>query len=113
MPDEVVDALTDSKIIKTAFNAQFERTCLAKHLKTPMPPEQWRCSMAHALTLGLPTSLAGVAKCLKLTNQKMKEGKALIRYFSLPCRPTKLMVRGLGIFLAMIKKSGKPSKPTA
>jgi DNA polymerase len=89
LPDEVVDALTDSKIIKTAFNAQFERTCLAKHLKTPMPPEQWRCSMAHALTLGLPTSLAGVAKCLKLTNQKMKEGKALIRYFSLPCRPTK------------------------
>jgi DNA polymerase len=89
LPDEVVDALTDSEIIKTAFNAQFERTCLAKHLKTPMPPEQWRCSMAHALTLGLPTSLAGVAKCLKLTNQKMKEGKALIRYFSLPCRPTK------------------------
>ena len=89
LPDEVVDALTDSKIIKTAFNAQFERTCLAKHLKTPMPPDQWRCSMAHALTLGLPTSLAGVAKCLKLTNQKMKEGKALIRYFSLPCRPTK------------------------
>ena len=89
LPDEVVDALTDSEIIKTAFNAQFERTCLAKQLKTPMPPEQWRCSMAHALTLGLPTSLAGVAKCLKLTNQKMKEGKALIRYFSLPCRPTK------------------------
>jgi DNA polymerase len=70
VPDDVVEAITDSEIIKTAFNAQFERTCLAKHLKDEMPPEQWRCSMAHALTLGLPTSLAGVAKCLKLESKR-------------------------------------------
>lgn len=89
IPEEVIEALIDPEITKTAFNAQFERTCLAKYLKMEMLPNQWRCSMAHALTLGLPTSLAGVAKVLKLKEQKMKEGKALIRYFSVPCRPTK------------------------
>ena len=85
----VVEALTDPKIVKTAFNAAFERTCLAKYLGQPMPPDQWRCSMAHALSLGLPGSLAGVAQALKLEKQKMDEGKALIRYFSIPCKPTK------------------------
>ncbi len=89
IPAVVLEALTDEGVIKTAFNANFERTCLAKHLNIAMPPEQWRCSHAHALTLGLPASLSGVAKCLKLPQQKMREGKALIRYFSLPCRPTK------------------------
>jgi DNA polymerase len=54
-----------------------------------MPQEQWRCSQAHSLTLGLPASLKEVARCLKLSQQKMDEGKALIRYFSMPCRPTK------------------------
>ena len=86
---DVVEAITNPKVIKTAFNAQFERTCLSKYFKEEMPPEQWRCSMAHALTLGLPTSLAGVARCLRLKDQKMSEGKALIRYFSIPCKPTK------------------------
>jgi DNA polymerase len=89
IPDEVLMALTDPNTIKTAFNANFERTCLARYLNTPMPPEQWRCSQAHALTLGLPASLEGVAKCLKLPQQKMSEGKGLIRYFSMPCKPTK------------------------
>jgi DNA polymerase len=89
IPDEVINALTDPSKIKTAFNANFERTCLAKHFNTPMPPEEWRCSQAHALTLGLPLNLAGVAKCLGLADQKMSEGKALIRYFSIPCKPTK------------------------
>ncbi|WP_069648963.1 DNA polymerase [Caloranaerobacter ferrireducens] len=89
VPDEVMMALTDSAIIKTAFNANFERTCLAKYFNIPMPPNQWRCSAVHALTLGLPGSLEGVAKCLNLSQQKMKEGKALIRYFSVPCKPTK------------------------
>jgi DNA polymerase len=89
IPENVINALTDSTVIKTAYNANFERTCLAKYLKKPMPPKEWRCSQVHALTLGLPGSLDGVAKCLKLPEQKMKEGKALIRYFSMPCKPTK------------------------
>lgn len=89
IPDDVAGAITDPSIIKTAFNVNFERTCLAKHFNKPMPAEEWRCSQAHALTLGLPASLEKVAKCLNLANQKMSEGKALIRYFSMPCRPTK------------------------
>lgn len=89
LPDNVVKALTDKEVIKTAFNANFERTCIAKYLNKEMPPEEWRCSMVHALTLGLPSSLKGVARCLKLQQQKMDEGKALIRYFSIPCKPTK------------------------
>ena len=89
LPPEVLQALTDPTVIKTAFNANFERTCLTRYLSTPMPSEQWRCSQAHALTLGLPASLEGVAKCLKLPQQKMQEGKLLIRFFSMPCRATK------------------------
>jgi DNA polymerase len=89
IPDVVLRALTDPAVIKIAFNANFERTCLAKYLNTAMPPEQWCCSQAHALTLGLPASLDGVAKCLNLSQQKMGEGKNLIRYFSMPCKPTK------------------------
>lgn len=89
IPTDILVAITDPKVIKTAYNANFERTCLAKYLKAPMLPEQWRCSSVHALMLGLPGYLDGVAKCLKLENQKMKEGKALIRYFSVPCKPTK------------------------
>ena len=89
IPKEIMEALTDPNILKHAFNAAFERTCLAKHFGTPMPPEQWRCSQAHALTLGLPSSLKNVAEVLKLENQKMDEGRALIRYFCNPCKPTK------------------------
>lgn len=90
LPDALLKALTDPAVIKTAYNANFERTCLAKFFGKPMPPEQWRCSSVHALMLGLPGHLDGVAKCLKLKEQKMKEGKALIRYFSVPCKPTKV-----------------------
>ncbi len=89
LPQNIIDALLNPEIIKTAFNANFERTCLGKYLNKPMPPEQWRCSAAHALALGLPGNLAGVAKCLNLPQQKMSEGKALIRYFSMPCSATK------------------------
>ncbi len=89
LPKKVIEALIDSKVIKTSFNAQFERTCLAKHVGSPMPPEQWRCSMVHSLSLGLPGNLAGVAKALRLETQKMDEGRALIRYFSIPCKATK------------------------
>lgn len=89
IPIDVIDALTDRSVIKTAFNAAFERTCISKHLNKKMPAEQWRCSMVHSLTLGLPGNLAGVAKALRLEVQKMDEGKALIRYFSIPCKATK------------------------
>lgn len=90
IPTDILKAMSDSTVIKTAYNANFERTCLAKYFHQPMPPEQWRCSSVHALMLGLPGYLDGVAKCLRLQEQKMKEGKALIRYFSVPCKPTKV-----------------------
>lgn len=90
MPSEILDALVDPAVIKTAYNANFERTCLSKYFQSAMSPEQWRCSSVHALMLGLPGHLDGVAKCLKLNEQKMKEGKALIRYFSIPCKATKV-----------------------
>ncbi|MFD3768906.1 DNA polymerase, partial [Paenibacillus lactis] len=89
LPGDVLKALTDPRIIKTAFNANFERTALAKHLGVPMPPEQWHCSSVHALTMGLPGDLDGVAKVLKVDQQKDSAGKALIKYFSTPCKPTK------------------------
>ncbi|WP_335871064.1 DNA polymerase [Bacillus sp. 2205SS5-2] len=90
IPDDIERAMTDPNVLKTAYNANFERTCLAKHFNKPMPPDQWRCSSVHALMLGLPGYLDGVAKCLKLKEQKLKEGKSLIRYFSVPCKPTKV-----------------------
>ena len=84
-------ALTDPQVIKTAFNANFERTCLAKWTGAEMPPEQWRCTMVKALTLGLPGSLAAAGAAMGLPEDKLKDkqGKALIQYFSKPCRPTK------------------------
>lgn len=89
IPDKVLSALTDENIKKTAFNANFERTCLAKFLHAEMPPEQWRCTMIQAAEIGLPRSLAGVATALGLEEQKDKKGRACIEYFSKPCRPTK------------------------
>lgn len=92
LPERLRVALTDPDIIKCAFNANFERTCLGKYLGTRMLPEQWRCTMVKALTLGLPGSLEKVALAMGLPEdkQKDKEGKALIRYFSIPCKPTKV-----------------------
>lgn len=90
LPNEIISALTDPAIIKTAFNAQFERTCLARYLKRPLSPDTWQCTAVQAAMLGLPLSLHGVAKVLNLEQQKMKEGKQLIRYFSKPCKPTKV-----------------------
>lgn len=89
LPDPVAKAMQNPDIIKTAFNANFERTCIAKHFDWKQPPEQWRCTAVHALTLGLPGNLDGVAKAMKLDAQKDAAGKALIRYFSIPCKPTK------------------------
>jgi len=89
VPRDVIRAL-ELDVTKTAFNAAFERTCLAKWFGMPMSPQQWRCSSVHALTLGLPGSLEGVAEVLKLEAQKDAKGKALIKYFSVPCKPTKV-----------------------
>ncbi|ADI00506.1 DNA-directed DNA polymerase [[Bacillus] selenitireducens MLS10] len=88
IPTTVLKALIDPSIMKTAYNANFERTCLAAYLNQPMPTEQWHCSSVHALTLGLPGHLDGVANVLNLGDQKDNAGKALIRYFSVPCKPT-------------------------
>lgn len=90
IPDDVYDALSDPEVIKTAYNAGFERTCLAKWFRIPMPAEQWRCTSVWALTLGLPGYLEGVAEVLKLEAQKDTRGKNLIKYFSVPCKPTKV-----------------------
>lgn len=91
MMAEFCEALLDPQIVKTAFNANFERTCLAKWLQKPMPPEEWRCTMVKALTLGLPGNLAGAGEALGLPPEKLKDpqGKALIRFFSNPCKPTR------------------------
>lgn len=85
------DALTDPEVVKTAYNANFERTCLARHTGEAMPPEQWRCTMVLAVQLGLPRSLAAVGSALGLTEeeQKKKTGAALIQYFCKPCKPTR------------------------
>lgn len=90
LPDHVMKDLTNPAVIKAAYNANFERTCLAKHYSIPMDPEQWRCTSVHALTLGLPGNLEGVAKVLKVDAQKDTTGKNLIKYFSVPCKPTKV-----------------------
>ncbi|RJW38490.1 hypothetical protein DXC97_13855 [Lachnospiraceae bacterium TF09-5] len=110
LPQEIIDALTDDSVIKWAFNANFERVCLSRYLrdlgvsldpfhdKHPLSqecarflnPESWRCSMVWAATMGLPLSLEGVGAVLGLEKQKLTEGKELIKYFSVPCAPTKV-----------------------
>lgn len=88
LPQRVQGALTDENIIKTAYNANFERTCIRKYFGFNLPIEQWRCSAVAAAELGLPQTLAGVAKVLGLEEQKDTRGKALIKYFCMPCKPT-------------------------
>lgn len=109
IPDEILDTLTDEHVIKSAFNATFERICLSRYLSDlgvkPDPfydnhplstkcsrylnPKGWHCTMVHSATLGPPLSLEGVGAVLGLEKQKMTEGKALIKYFCVPCTPTK------------------------
>ena len=93
IPIEVIAALTDDTVIKWAFNANFERICLSRHLGYPtgkyLAPHSWRCSMVWAATMGLPLSLEGVGVVLGLEKQKLTEGKELIKYFCQPCAPTK------------------------
>jgi len=86
IPNVVWQDLFDGSVIKTAFNANFERVCLAKYFNQNMPAAQWQCTMVHALTLGLPMSLTDVCKALKLDadKQKLNIGASLIRYFCIP-----------------------------
>ena len=109
LPQDLINALTDDSVTKWAFNANFERVCLSRYLSDigisldpfhdnhPLSkecarflnPESWRCSMVWAATMGLPLSLEGVGTVLGLEKQKLSEGKELIKYFSVPCTPTK------------------------
>lgn len=81
--------LEDPNVIKRAFNANFERTCLAKHFNRPMKPKEWRCTMVDATRVGLPASLQRCGEVLNIEKAKDVAGKQLIRYFSVPCKPTK------------------------
>lgn len=89
IPHDVMQAM-QSDVIKTAWNAPFERAAIARHFGIECDPRFWRCSMAHAYTLGLPGSLEKAAKALGLEEQKDTKGKNLIKYFSMPCKPTKV-----------------------
>lgn len=93
IPQIILDALTDEKVTKWAFNAQFERVCLSRYLGHPcgeyLNPSAWKCSMVWSAYMGLPLSLVGVGAVLGLEKQKLTEGKDLIRYFCVPCTPTK------------------------
>jgi DNA polymerase len=81
---EFTRLLFDPSITKTSYNAQFERTCLAEHYKRPVPPQEWKCTMVKAATLGLPGSLAEVGAVLGLDRQKLTDGKELIKFFCMP-----------------------------
>lgn len=107
IPDEVLAALSDENITKWAFNSNFERICLSEWLRRNHPrhfysysvpgdtvgayldPRGWKCSMIWSAYMGLPLSLAGVGVVLGLEEQKLKEGRDLIRYFCVPCKATK------------------------
>ena len=89
LPSGVVEALIDENVIKTAFNANFERVCLSKHLGIKLSAKSWHCTAVQASMLALPLSLSGVGSVLGLSKQKMEEGKELLRYFCMPCKPTK------------------------
>lgn len=88
LPGEIYNALTDPDVIKTAWNAAFERICLSKYfgLDKPMDPAQWKCTMVRAARMGLPLSLGQCGEVLRLDNGKMEEGRSLIRFFSVPGR---------------------------
>ena len=110
IPQDIIDALTDDSVIKWAFNAQFERICLSRYLRDKgislapfydnhelstskamfLNPTSWKCTMIWSAILGLPLSLEGVGAVLGLDKQKLSEGKNLIKYFCVPCTPTKV-----------------------
>lgn len=88
LPPRIKAALTDKNVLKTAYNAAFERVCLSKYLGVWLDPEEWDCTMVRAARLALPLSLGQCALVLGLAEKKMTEGKALINFFSKPCKPT-------------------------
>lgn len=108
IPMEIIQALTNDMVTKWAFNASFERVCLSEYLRRNYPqqfygysinedtvgdyldPAAWKCSMIWSAYMGLPLSLAGAGAVLGLEEQKLKEGKDLIRYFCVPCKSTKV-----------------------
>ena len=89
IPTEIIKALDDPTIIKSAFNAQFERVCLSRFVGHRLKPVGWHCSRVWSATLGLPLSLRDVGTVLGLPRQKITAGKELVRYFCTPCKPTK------------------------
>ena len=89
IPGDVLAAIDDPAVMKAAWNAQFERTCIGKYLGRWLDPDSWFCTMAHAAELSLPLALKNAAAVLKTWEQKDKAGEALIKYFSVPCKPTK------------------------
>lgn len=89
IPADILAALSDGSVTKWAFNAMFERVCLSNYFGEWLEPESWKCSMVWSATLGLPLSLENVGAVLGLEKQKLTEGKDLIRYFCVPCKPTK------------------------
>lgn len=89
IPPQVIKALDDPTIIKSAFNAQFERVCLSRFVSHRLKPAGWHCSRVWSATLGLPLSLRNVGTVLGLPRQKITAGKELVRYFCTPCKPTK------------------------
>ena len=93
IPQEIIEAIKSDEVLKWAHSAQFERICLSRYLDLPthtyLDPSSWRCSMVYASCLSLPKSLKDIGYILKLDKQKLEEGKELIKYFSVPCKPTK------------------------
>lgn len=89
IPADILAALSDESVMKWAFNAMFERVCLSYYLGEWLEPEGWHCTMVWSATLGLPLSLENAGAVLGLEKQKLTEGKELIRYFCVPCKPTK------------------------
>ena len=89
MPDEIMKLLTDDSVIKTAYNAAFERNCINRYFGLSLKLEGWRCTLVQASMLSLPLSLEGVGEALNLDKKKMSEGKELIRFFCMPCKPSK------------------------
>ena len=93
IPQEIIEAIKSNDVLKWAHNASFERVCLSRYLGLPihtyLDPYSWRCSMVYASCLSLPKSLKDLGYILKLDKQKLEEGKELIKYFSVPCKPTK------------------------
>lgn len=89
LPERVLAALEDPAVTKVAFNAQFERTCISRYLGRRLSPNGWQCTAVQSAMLALPLSLDNVGEVLNIQRKKLKEGTDLVRFFSMPCKPTK------------------------